>query len=144
RSPDPLSSIRSEHFADLAVNSGAVTTGLVHEVGPFLGIGLELHLGQQIGGLHDGLNGVGEMMSQGAEPAADLRRNFCCCPRIGLGIHKLFPCRQAFLSTQESMLHRDCSLDAVCSQIVSRPSNTPFSVLLLSSFAGKTRFFLIR
>src|SRR5258707_12816250 len=54
-----------QYVADVTVDLGAVTTGFVDQISPFLGIFVQVGLGQQVRSLHDGLNGVAEIVRQG-------------------------------------------------------------------------------
>src|ERR1051326_8636434 len=55
----------AEDIADLAINFGAVAAGLIDQLRPFFRSIIQLGLGQQVRGLHNGFHRVAEIMRQG-------------------------------------------------------------------------------
>src|SRR5436309_3359421 len=70
-----LLTARAQNIANLAIDLGRVAGAGVDHLRPFLAGLIQLRLVQQIAGLHDGLDGVGEVMRQGAQLFADLSGN---------------------------------------------------------------------
>ena len=53
-----------QNVANIAVNFGAIPAGLIDQIRPLLGIFIQVGLGQQVRGLHDGLNGIAEIVRE--------------------------------------------------------------------------------
>ena len=68
--------LRAQYFADLAIDFCRVAGRLVDQVQP-LSVGIvHLDLAEQVGGLHDGLNGIAEVVRKRPEFLADRQGNF--------------------------------------------------------------------
>src|SRR5581483_1830677 len=63
----------AQDLADFAIDARRVTSSRVNQLQPLLPVGIQFDLCQQVGGLHHRLDGVAEIVCQGAE----LRNGFC-------------------------------------------------------------------
>src|SRR5262249_54194195 len=86
----------AQDFPNLTIDAGAVPRRIFHQARPLLGVLLQLHLRQQIGGLQDGFHRVGEIVRQDAQLAIDLRGNLRHGFLFWSGTHVCFPASQFF------------------------------------------------
>src|SRR5271157_3294296 len=61
------SSLRAQDFPDFAVDSGRLLGCFVDQVEPLTIVVVKLRLPQKVGGLHDGLDGIAEVVGQGTQ-----------------------------------------------------------------------------
>lgn len=67
RSPTELGGLSAQVVANFSVDAGRVARGIVDEFKPAFSIFIETALCQQVGGLHDGLDGIAQIVRQGSE-----------------------------------------------------------------------------
>jgi hypothetical protein len=70
------SDLGAQNFADFAVDVSGVLGGVFDQVHPILARSLERQLAEEVGGLHNGFDGVAQVMRQGAQAADDFRGKF--------------------------------------------------------------------
>jgi len=81
------SSLTPENFAELAVDVGGVLDGFGDEFDPLFPVRREFELTQQVGSLHDGFEGVAQVMNEFAHLVGGVGREFL---RVGHDRSRVF------------------------------------------------------
>jgi len=77
-----FSSLAAEDFAELAVDLGRALSGFGDQFDPFLSVRRQFELAEQVRRLHDGLDGIAQIVNEFSQLIGDVNRDLL---RVGHG-----------------------------------------------------------
>jgi hypothetical protein len=69
-------SLSAKNLTDLAIDLGGILGGFRNQLDPLLSMRWHFQLAEQVGSLHDGLDGIAEIVNQFAQMTGDFGRKF--------------------------------------------------------------------